>query len=286
MRLPLILLGATLSCLVYAVAARLIPPGLASVRRTSGVLAPVDAKLDAHLQAAGLRVSGRTLLWAMVAAGAGGGLLAVPFRSGLLTVVAIAVCGSAPYQAMRARARARGRAIAAATEPALVQIARLCEVRHHPFLALTDAVPMLGGPLQPEFERALAETQAGLPLPEALRQMAVRCGDDFYLHQLAELVAIHIRAGGDLAGSLSRLAGRLRTMAELQAEESAELFGYRWLTRILYAAALLPLAHWGLTGSPSFQLFVAEPVGRGVLVWVVLSGLAIASLPYWLAIDE
>jgi hypothetical protein len=284
----LVPIAATLGLVVYWVAQRLPlpapPPRIP--RRHRSLLYPVEAALERELQQAHLPFTGQQMLIALVMAAGCGGLLAWPFQNQVLTLIAVGACGLMPYQLVRSRIRARARRVNRVVGPALVHIAKICEVRHHPFLALVDALPMLEQPLKTEFERAVVETQAGAPLPEALRDLATRNCDNFYLHQLAELVEINIRSGGDLADSLQRLATRMRTMDELRAEESAELFGYTWLTRILFVAALLPLPYWALTGSAHLRLFVERPLASGLLVWVVASGLAIASLPYWMALDD
>lgn len=284
MILTLILLGATMACLVYGLVS-LLPLQPVPVPRPRP-LTPLEQWLERELDLARAGLPARLFIPLTLCAAAVGGILALPFQNELLMAIGAGLAGSVPYQYFRNRIRKRSRAIHAAIESALVQIAQIAEVRRHPFLALSDAVPMLEPPLNSEFNRALLESQSGLSLPDALRQMATRCHDNFYLHQLSELVAINIRDGGDLAGSLRRLAGRLRTMEELRAEETAELFGYNWLTRLLFGATLLPLPYWVLTRSKSLTLFVQEPWPRLGLVWVVVSGLVIISLPYWLAIDD
>lgn len=282
----LTLLGAsaTVACLVWWLVSLL--PLKPVPEPPPRAMTPLEQWLERELDLKRTGLPVRLFLPLTLAAAAVGVLLAMPFQNGLLTVIGAGVAGAAPYQYLRTRIRSRSRAIHTAIETALVQIAQIADVRHHPFLALSDAVPMLEPPLRDEFTRALLESQAGTSLPDALRSMASRCYDNFYLHQLAELVAINIRDGGDLAGSLRRLAGRLRTMEELRAEEAAELFGYHWLTRLLFGATLLPLPYWVLTRSSSLKVFVGQPLPRLGLVWVVVSGLVIVSLPYWLAIED
>jgi Flp pilus assembly protein TadB len=300
-KLPLYLLAAALACAVYWVAARLsrssraegqaaraqaqVPPTSLTQRRP-GLPAFLEQLLAPELARAGWALQPGTLIRASLALAALGALLGSQLRNPPLALISAVLCALLPYQVLRGRIRRRNRAIQTAAGPALAQIARLYAVRHHPFLALTDALAMVQPPLRAELELALLQAQAGLPLPEALRAMAARCADNFYLHQLAELVAVHVREGGDLAASLDRLSARLRTMEELRAEEAAELFGYGWLTRLLFIATLAPFPYWILTGSPALQVYRSEPVARWVLVWVVLTGLVIASLPYWLATED
>lgn len=288
MTLPLVFLAVTVACLAYWAAARLpvrLPPRPRAAPRLGGLFL-LDELIRRDLEQARLPLPPAVLINLMLVGAAAGICLAWPFRSGILMAVSAGVLCLAPYRLVRARISLRNRAITAAVRPALIQIAKLCEVRHHPLLALTDAMPLLEPPLKAELALALADAEAGVPLPDALRGMAERCCNNFYLHQLAELVAVNIRSGGDLAGSLEGLAVRLRTIEELKAEETAELFGYKWLTRLLFVAALLPLAWWAVTGSGSLQIFIHQPVARLILIWVVLSGMAITALPYLLAIEE
>ncbi|HLN61950.1 MAG TPA: type II secretion system F family protein, partial [Symbiobacteriaceae bacterium] len=191
-----------------------------------------------------------------------------------------------PLRWVAAAARRRARAHQAAVAPALVEIAQLCEVRRHALLALYDALPTVQAPLRAELTLALDQARAGMDLADALRLMAHRCCQNFYLHQLAELVAITTREGGDLSGALLQLAARLRTAEELKAEQAAELLGYKTLTGLLLAASLLPLPYWALTRAPAWQVFVERPLAQLALVWTVLSGLAIVLLPYWLALED
>lgn len=281
---PLYLLGAALACAVYWAAARLQKPEPAGSGpvRPPGLLAPLEAYLEGALRQARWRIAPRTLVRASLVLAALGVTLARPLQNPPLTLVSAGVLGLLPHQAMQARIRRRRRAVQAAVGPALAQIARLADLRPHPFLALTDALPILQPPLKAEFDLVLIQAQAGLPLPEALRDLAGRCGGNFYLHELAELVAVHIReGGGDLAGSLNRLSARYRAMEELRAEEATELLRYQWLTRLLFIATLAPLLYWAITGSAALQTYIHEPAARWVLLWVVLTGLVIASLPYW-----
>jgi Flp pilus assembly protein TadB len=282
----LLLCSGTLGLLAFWAAQHLPPQKRRAPRRQPLWRYQLDRLVGQELRGANLALQPVELLLLMTGMAGVGALLTWPFHSLPVLMIGSVTFSLVPYQLVKMRLRQRNRAIQGAVEPLLVQLAKLCEVRHHPFLALSDALPMIQPPLRAEFEQAIAEARAGLPLPEALRQVAGRCADNFYLHQVAELVAITVVNGGDLAGGLQRLAGRLRSMAELQAEEAAELFGYKWLTRILFAAALLPLPYWALTGSQNLALFQTNGVAQALLVWVLLSGLAIATLPYWLAIDD
>lgn len=238
------------------------------------------------LERSGIRMTAGRFLIGVGAMAAGGALVVLPFRNPFLVIVTAVLFTLIPLQLLRSRRIARARAVTLAVGPALAALAKLIEVRQQPVLAFTDLLPSTAQPLQQELRRALAEVGAGIPLPDALAALAERSGDNFYLHQVAELTRLNLRSGGDLAGAVQRLADRFRMMEELRAEEKAELFGYSWLLWLLFAAALLPLPYWALSGAPAMQIWLHQPLAQGILAWVIISGAAIGSLPYWLALNE
>lgn len=183
--------------------------------------------------------------------------------------------------ARRRRARRRRQALAVA----LPLLARMAAVHRAPYAALAAAAPALPPPLGPGLEQALARHRAGVPLGEALAAMAEEYDGDFYLHQLAGLVAVCQRQGGDLAAALDRLAQRLRQAEELRAEAAAELFGYGALAASLFAFSLAPAVLSAFTGGPQWPYLTGTATGRWLLAWAVWSGLAVAALPAWLAGD-
>ncbi len=87
--------------------------------------------------------------------------------------------------------------------------------------ALEMAVREIGPTLGPELEHCLREYQAGIPLPEALDRAGRRtgCGG---LEDLALLLQLHGKYGGNLAGSLSGLAEGLRRERLVQADLAAK----------------------------------------------------------------
>lgn len=292
MTLPIYLLAAALALLAFWAGQRLSPR---AVRRPGLPTRPplryqqqeiLLHRVQRELARAGLRISAARFLVGLGAMALSGALLALPFRNPFLILVTTGLFATMPLQLLRSRRLARARAVTLAVGPALAALAKLIEVRQQPLLALTDLLPSAAPPLQAELRRALAEVGTGVPLPEALTTLAERAGNNFYLHQVAELVRLNLRTGGDLAGAIQRLADRFRMMEELRAEEKAELFGYSWLLWLLFVAALLPLPYWALTNAPAMQIWLHQPLAQGLLAWVFASGVAIASLPYWLALNE
>lgn len=292
MTLPVYLLAAAFALLAFWVGLRFAPkaqrrPGLPTrppLKHQQGEI--LLHRLQRELERAGVPLRAPTFLTGLGLMAVGGGLIALPFRNPILVLLVAGLCGMIPLQLLRSRRIARARAVTRAVGPALAALAKLIEVRQQPLPALTDLLPTTVPPLQAELRRALSDVGAGIPLPEALAAMAERSGANFYLHQLAELIRLNLRTGGDLAAAVQRLADRFRMMEELRAEEKAELFGYSWLLWLLFGAALLPLPYWALSGAPAMQIWLHQPIASWLLAWVVASGVAIASLPYWLALDE
>jgi hypothetical protein len=290
--LPIYLLALCLALLAFWIGANLAPraprrpgrPPRPPLKNPTAEL--LGHRLQRQLDRAGLPVSAATFLTGLVILAALGAGLTLPFQHPILIGLGALLFPLLPVQLLRSRRLARARAVSQAVGPALAALAKLVEVRHQPLPALTDLLPSASPPLQGELRRALADVGAGIPLPDALSTLAERAGGNFYLHQVAELVRLNLRTGGDLAGAIQRLADRYRTMEELRAEEKAELFGYSWLLWLLFIAALLPLPYWALTGAPAMQVWLTQPLAQSILAWVVGSGVTIASLPYWLALDE
>lgn len=292
MTLPLYLLAASLALVAFWVGLQFAPRG---VRRPGPANRPplkyqrqelLLQRLQRELDRTGIALSATTFLAGIAALAAGGALIALPFRNPILVLLGAGLCGAIPLQLLRSRRLARARAVTKAVGPALAALAKLVEVRRQPLPALTDLLPSAAPPLQAELRRALADVGAGIALPDALAGLAERSGGNFYLHQVAELTRLNLKSGGDLAGALQRLADRYRMMEELRAEEKAELFGYSWLLWLLFAAALLPLPYWALSGAPAMQIWLHQPLAQWILAWVIASGVGIATLPYWLALDE
>jgi Flp pilus assembly protein TadB len=286
MTLALCFLSASLACLVYWIARGLPLPPEAPAPRRSTFLTSLELRVERQLAQAGVPVTGRQFLSVSLWAAGAGALLGYPFHNQPLLLMMAGALGLAPYQALQFLLLRRSRAIHGAVEPALVQISRSLAVKSEPIAALHLAAPALPPLLRPEFERALAEAEGGLPLPDALRSLAARCAHDFYLHQLAELVALHLRDGGDLSSTLTLLLERFRSMAELRAAEAAALSGWRWAIRVLAVAALLPLPYWAFASGSALQVYVEAPAARLALAVVMAVGLAAAALPYWLMPDR
>lgn len=215
-----------------------------------------------------------------------GAALVAPLGNPLVTLAGAAAGLALPARlAHWSRLRARRR-LRAALGPALTMLARLAEAHPHPYRVLQEAAPRVPAPLGPELNRALAEHRAGVALDDALRRVAHRLDEDFYLHQVADLTGIAIRQGGGLAAPLTRLLDRFWQAQELEAEAAVELFGYGWLTLGLFLFSLLPLPLALAAGGPQADYLLHSPGGQRLLAWVVWSGMAVAALPGWLSSSD
>lgn len=209
-----------------------------------------------------------------------------PLRNPALLLAGAVAGFGLPNRLAAVLRRRRIRRIRGALAHALPLLGRVAEAEPVPYKALERAAARLGAPLGPELNRALGEHRAGVPLDAALRRMAERLEDDFYLHQLAGFTATVLRQGGSLAGPVEKLTVRFRQAEELRAEASAELFGYGWLTGGLFLFSLFPLPLSLMTGGPHWAYVTGTGAGQALLAWVVWSGMTVAALPGWLMPDE
>lgn len=166
-----------------------------------------------------------------------------------------------------------------------MQLAKLADVRGHPYLTLVDAAASMRQPLRQEMERALRDYQANLPLADALRAATVRLGNNHYLRQLAELTDLSVHNGTSYSQSLHRLLNRYQLLEELKAEEQTHMHGYRLLTWCLYIGSLLPVPYW-LLRDPNALTAFTQPVAKAMMLWAFLSGLGIVLLPAFFSAEE
>jgi Flp pilus assembly protein TadB len=268
--LPLLLLSASLAFAAYWVALRLpLPDAPAQPAKQRTLLAPLERLLERDLHRAGLgRIPGQTLLNVMLLAAGLGALAALPLHSQPLTIIAAVACGLTPLHFVKWQSTRRAWSVRAAAEAALTLIARHDTSRRHPALAISDALPGLPPLLKAEFELAVSQSQAGLPLPDALRALAARCGGDFYLYQLAELVALHLRVDCDITGALGHLVAHMRSQTALPAGEPAPRLAAQWLGQVAVGSAMATLLYWAIT----------QPVGTVLSLAVAMAALTYALL--------
>lgn len=252
---------------------------------------PAGTPPSARAEPAGLGTParGQSRAGLLLVAPATGLLTAVlvwPFENGVVLAVAAAAGAAAPYT-WQARQRARRRLrIGAAMGEMLRHLATVAHTYRLPYQALSACLDALPAPIRPEYQRALAAQDAGVALPEALREAARRLDDNFYAHQLAELAEVSIRSGADFSQALGRLVQRYQLLEEIRAEERTATAGYAWFTRAFALLSVSPALGWLLTASPTLELFRAPGFAKVLLGWTVATALLCAALPSVLSVDE
>ncbi|MDF2630107.1 MAG: hypothetical protein K0R39_3938, partial [Symbiobacteriaceae bacterium] len=272
MIIPLVLFASSLALTVYGISLRLpLPPAPAAPARPPTALAPLERFLERNLHQAGLggRVTGHALLNAMLLGAGLGGLLLLPTEQQALIIIAAVVCGFMPLHLVQWQGRRRRRATRAAAEAALAHIARAYGVRRHPSLAISDAVPKMASPMKEAFSLALSQCQAGFPLPDALRALAVRSGNDFYLSQFAEVVAFSLRSECDLSGALEHLVARMRADAARRLGPPAWRLAAGWLGQIAAGSAGVALLWSVITRPVGAVVCLAVAIGAGTYALVL-----------------
>jgi tight adherence protein B len=298
--------GAVVALLTLATTAR--PPGRARVRRRlAGEFAGAAAgpgplyrdltSLDAELRAAGGIPAARPdrwharaaeLLWqagvpgtprqwltGCGAAGVAAGAAGLAAAGGPAGLVGLLLGLAAPAAALTARRRARreryGRQLVGAFE-LMARVLRAGQSLPEAFRAVVDAAD---APLDGEFARCLHQIEHGIRPDDAYRDLADRAGVQ-ELRIFVVAMAIQRQTGGNLAATLDRLAGLVRTRTRLRQKVRAltaegrlqsltllvlpvVTFGVMYYLNRPYAAALL--------GHPQLLAATAAFIGCGAL-WV------------------
>lgn len=240
---------------------------------------PVLAAIIADMRACRLPVSPALLGLVSIGCAFGLAVFLWPLRNGTVLVLSLLTGISLPYLWVRAQAAKRRRKVHQAMGQVLAQLGTVARTHKLPFQALAAAVPSFPPLLRPKFESALTAHQAGMPLPDTLRALAVELEGNFYAYQLAELAAVSIREGASFAEAVHQLTQRFRLMEELRAEERTSLHGYYVFTRIFAVASLLPLIWWVMTHSPNLSFFVERSFARGLAGWSFATALLFTAWP-------
>ena len=176
---------------------------------------------------------------------AAGGAGAAPVLVAALAVVAAAA-------GITARDRSLSRQVTAVRRRLLVQLPATAELialavaaGEGPIAAI-DRVSVLGnGDLARQLRRAMVETRAGTPLPQALQQLASRC-DVPPVRRFVDAVVVALERGTPLAGVLRAQASDAREAARRELVEHAAR---------QEVAMLLPVVFLVLPVSVLFALF-------------------------------
>lgn len=130
-------------------------------------------------------------------------------------------------------------------------------------------------PLSEELARMLGETDLGLPLDAALEQMAARIASrDVDLWVTSMLV--HRQTGGNLAGLIDLLSGRILQRLHFRSEVRAMTAQGRLSGLVVAVAPLAFFLLLSLGSRQQMQLVYSTPVGWGLLaVGLTMNGLGL-----------
>ena len=212
-------------------------------------------RLDAELEAAGVKVrSGEFVVLSVVAFLVGGVLGAALMRSPLLALLIAAICGFAPTAALRAALRKRTERMREQLPDVLTIMASSLRAGHSFMQALDAVAREIPQPAATEFQRVVAEIRLGRSTDDALEALSERVGSaDFKWAVLA--VNIQREVGGNLAEILDNVADTLRERAQMRRQ-----------IRVLTAEGRL--SAWVLTLLPlgiAAYMFAVNPEYIGLL---------------------
>ena len=212
-------------------------------------------RLDAELEAAGVKVrSGEFVVLSVVAFFVGGVIGAALMRNPLLALLIAAICGFAPTAALRAALRKRTERMREQLPDVLTILASSLRAGHSFMQALDAVAREIPQPAATEFQRVVAEIRLGRSTDDALEALSERVGSsDFKWAVLA--VNIQREVGGNLAEILDNVADTLRERAQMRRQ-----------IRVLTAEGRL--SAWVLTLLPlgiATYMFIVNPEYIGLL---------------------
>lgn len=162
-------------------------------------------------------------------------------------------------------------------DPALQLIANALQVAPNLDEALNLVAQHLKPPMSEEVARVTAAYRMGQSLDDALQDMARRCSDPFVTAMVIALV-VGRRTGGNVAGTLRRIAYSTREAVRVELELSSKTRGQRnqfYLVSLLYPLGLIGMkvmmpeawqqlihSYWG-----KVALFASMSVVALAIVW-------------------
>lgn len=229
-------------------------------------------RLDAELEAAGVRVrSGEFVVLSVAAALVGVVLGAALLRHPLLALLIGAVSGAAPSISLRVAMNKRSEKLREQLPDVLTIMASSLRAGHSFMQSLDTVAKEIPQPAATEFQRVVAEIRLGRSTDDALEALATRVGsDDFKWAVLA--VNIQREVGGNLAEILDNVADTLRERATMRRQVRVLTAEGRLSAWVL---AILPMAI-------AAYMFIVNPKYIGVLFTdrrgIIMLGIALLLL--------
>lgn len=136
--------------------------------------------------------------------------------------------------------------------------------------AISVVAEEMTSPIKEEFEILLRENQMGMPLEESLYKLKRRVrSDELDLIVIAILVARE--TGGDLTKTFGQLVGTIRERDKLQRKVKVLCVQGRlqgWIMMLLPIAFAMFIYN---INKHSFDFMLKDPLGKGLLIWAVIS---------------
>ena len=228
----------------------------------------LSESLAARLRAADLNLRPGEFLLLSIGAGFFGMLLGALFSA--LAGLMLGLIGLlSPPIVLAMRSQERQKQIAAALPDALGTISNALRAGFSLLQALDACAHQTRGALGQEFERLLAETRVGVPIDEAMENLARRSRSKD-LELMVTVIGIQRQVGGNLAEILDRIQQTIRERVRLQGEVRALSAQGRMSSMVVGA---LPVALVGVMSvmSPTFLDPMWQPgPGRALLLFAAL----------------
>ncbi|MDA8345900.1 MAG: type II secretion system F family protein [Thermaerobacter sp.] len=227
----------------------------------------LSAGLSIRLRAADLNLRPGEFLLISLGIGVLGTLLGVIFSA--LAALMLGLGGLlAPSIVLVTRSQERQKQIAAALPDTLGTISNALRAGFSLMQALDACARQTHGALGQEFERMLAETRVGVPIDEALENLARRARSAD-LELMVTVVGIQRQVGGNLAEILDRIQQTIRERVRLQGEVRA-LSAQGRISAMVVGAMPLALVAVMSVMSPTFLDPMWQPgPGRALLIFAV-----------------
>jgi len=225
-----------------------------------------SGRLDAELEAAGVKVrSGEFVVLSVVAALVGVVLGAALLNNLILALVVGGVAGAAPSFALRMAMKRRADRLREQLPDVLTIMASSLRAGHS-FMQSLDAVAKeIPQPAATEFQRVVSEIRLGRPVDDALEALAERVGSpDFRWAVLA--VNIQREVGGNLAEILDNVADTLRERAQMRRQVQVLTAEGRLSAWVLTLLPISIAVYMFITNPDYIGLLVTTNLGRIMLI--------------------
>jgi tight adherence protein B len=236
----------------------------------------VAADLDTLIKQANANWTvGRVIFGSLVAAVLGGMLGYAWLRNTLLGLALALAAGAGPYIYLRIKRNARMNAFEAVLPEAIDLMARALRAGH----ALTAAIEMVGReiaePVGGEFRRVFEEQNFGLPVREALLNLAKRIPVPD-LHFLVTAMLVQKETGGNLAEVLDKTGTVIRERNRLLGQLRIYTAQGRMTGWILGLLPFIVFMLMNLVNPGYTHTLLSEPMGRKA-IWIGLGLMAIGT---------